>query len=79
MFGGVKSFFIKKLIDNKLGHLPPDVREKLVTVIGKNPELFKKIGEEIELRVKSGMSQQHAMMKVMELHKGELQKLMSSK
>ena len=76
MFGGVKSFFIKKLIDSKLGHLPADVREKLVTVVSENPELFKKIGDEIELRVKSGMSQQHAMMKVMEIHKGELQKLM---
>lgn len=76
MFGGVKSFFIKKLIDSKLGHLPADVREKLVTVVSENPELFKKIGDEIEQRVKSGMSQQHAMMKVMEIHKGELQKLM---
>jgi hypothetical protein len=41
-----------------------------------NPDFFKKIFAEIETKVKSGVSQQNAIMQVMMAHKDELQRLL---
>jgi hypothetical protein len=47
-----------------------------VTLIEKNPTFFKKIAEEIQAKVNSGMGQQDAAMQVMKSHQTELQELM---
>ena len=44
----------------------------------KNPEFFKKIGEEVQKRVKSGQSEMAATMVVMREHQAELQKIMKN-
>ena len=48
----------------------------MVEMIGKDPELFKKIGEEIEKRKKSGESETKAGIEVMKKYRAELQALM---
>ena len=49
--------------------------DMFVRMIEKNPELFKKIGEEVQEKVKSGMSQTDASVEVMKKYEEELKKL----
>jgi hypothetical protein len=49
--------------------------EMFVTMIEKNPELFKTIATEVQEKVKGGMSQMDAGMEVMKKHEEELKKL----
>jgi 2-oxo-4-hydroxy-4-carboxy--5-ureidoimidazoline (OHCU) decarboxylase len=49
--------------------------EMFINMIEKNPELFKKIAEEVQVKVKSGMSQADAGMQVMKKYEDELRKL----
>ena len=55
--------------------MPEAEREKMLVLLEKNPEFFKKIGEEVQKRVKSGQSEMAATMVVMREHQAELQKL----
>lgn len=49
--------------------------EMLVAIIEKNPELFKNIAEEIQSKIKSGMSQMDAAAQVMKKYERELKEL----
>ena len=75
----IKEFFLRKLIESKLGALPKEDRERIIAVITKNPELFEEIGKKIKAKVDGGMDQMKATMSVMEEYKPQLQKLMASK
>ncbi|MBI4118589.1 MAG: hypothetical protein HY455_03585 [Parcubacteria group bacterium] len=69
-----KQFFLKKLIQSKLKNLPADQQEKILAVVGNNPELFAKIGKEIQEKVKGGQDQQSATLQVMFKYQNELKK-----
>ena len=58
--------------------IPEAEQEKMLGAIEKNPDFFKKIGEEVQKRVKSGQSEMAATMVVMREHQAELQKLMQN-
>ena len=74
---GVKDFLVKKVMERKLKDVPEAQREQIMTLVTKNPDLFKKIGEEIDRRVKKGGEpQMKATMDVMKKYKGEISKLM---
>lgn len=73
-----KNFFLKQALKAKMKDVPEAQREKLLAVMEKNPDFFKKIGEEVQKRVKSGQSEMAATMVVMREHQSELQKLMQS-
>lgn len=49
--------------------------DMVITMMEKDPELFKKIAEEIQSLIKTGMNQQEASMKVMQKYENELKKL----
>ncbi len=70
------NFFVKTLLKRQLKGLPDDQIEMFITIIEKNPELFKKIAEEIQAKVNQGMGQQDAAMKVMESHRTELEAIL---
>lgn len=55
--------------------MPDSQIDMLVTMIEKNPELFKKIAAEAQEKMKSGMSQNDATMQVMKKYKQELKSL----
>lgn len=73
---GVKDFFMKKMLQQKLKGLPQDQQDKIIKAIETNPQLFEQMGKEIQALQKQGKSQQAAAMEVMRKHQGELQKLM---
>jgi hypothetical protein len=74
---GVKDYLIKKVVESKLKDVPEAQREQILALVTKNPELFKKIGEEIDRRVKGGGEpQMKATMEVMKKYRDEISKLM---
>ena len=60
----------------KLKDVPEAQREQMTAMITKNPQLFKKIGEEIERRKKGGESETKAALEVMKKYRTELSVLM---
>ena len=74
---GVQDFFLKTVLKRKLKDVPEAQREQIMTLVTKDPDLFKKIGEEIDRRVKKGGEpQMKASMAVMKKYKEEISKLM---
>lgn len=57
-------------------NIPEEQQDKILDVMLKNPELFKKIAQEAQEKIKEGKDQQSAMMEVMQEHQDELKDLM---
>lgn len=74
--GMFKDFLLRQTLKHKLKDVPEAEREKMMALMEANPEFFKKIGEEVQKRVKAGQSELSATMVVMREHQAELQKLM---
>jgi len=72
----IKEFLMKQVIKRQLKGVPDAEIERIMALVEKNPELFKKIGDEIQAKVKAGRSQMAASMEVMRAHQGELQKVL---
>ena len=72
----VQSFLLKQYAKWKLKDVPPAKREQMTEMVSKDPQLFKKIGEEIERRKKGGESEMKAAMEVMKKYRAELAALM---
>lgn len=68
---------VKKMLKSKMGgqNVPDEELDKIIELVEKNPELFQKIGNEIQAKMKAGKDQMTATMEVMQAHKNELQKL----
>lgn len=60
----------------KMKDVPAAQRDQIMALVQKNPELFKKIGEEVERRTKGGEPQMKATMEVMKKYRTELSQLM---
>lgn len=75
----VQSFLLNQYAKWKLKDVPEAQREQMTALITKDPELFKKIGEEIERRKKGGEGEVKAAMEVMKKYRVELSALMQSK
>ena len=72
----IQSFFLKKYANWKMKDVPEAQRDMMLGLVEKNPELMKKIGEEIERRKKGGESEMKAAMEVMKKYRAELAQLM---
>ena len=68
-----KEFFIKKMLRSQ--GVPEDQAMKVLTIMEKNPDLFKQIAAEIQEKTKGGMNQTDAAMAVMQAHQEELRKI----
>jgi len=73
---GIQSFLLKQVAKHKMKDMPEGQREMLLGMLEKNPNLFKKIGEEIERRKKGGEPEMKATMEVMKKYRNELSGLM---
>lgn len=73
---GMQDFLLKQAMKWKLKDMPAAQQEQIMAIVKKNPELFKKIGEEVDRRVKKGgENQMKATMEVMKKYRSELQAL----
>jgi hypothetical protein len=73
MFG---NFLMKAMLKKQLKGLPASEQDRIIGMIEKNPDFFSKIAEETQEKVKGGMSQQDAVMSVMQKHQDEFRKVM---
>jgi len=74
---GIKDFITKKLIRSKMKNLSKAQQDMFIKLIKENPELFKKISDEVKALTKSGTSEMTATMQVMRKYQAEIQKLMA--
>lgn len=70
---GIQNFLLRQVAKQKLKGMPEAQQEQVLALLEKNPELMKKIGEEIDRRVKKGGEpQMKATMEVMKKYREEL-------
>lgn len=74
--GKIQNFMMKQVLKHKLKHLPEQQRNMILGMVEKNPDFFKKIGEEVERRKKSGQGETAATMQVMREHQHEFQQML---
>ena len=69
----IQDFLLNQAMKWKMKDVPAEQREQIMTLVKKDPELFKKIGEEVDRRVKKGGEpQMKATMEVMKKYRSEL-------
>ncbi len=73
MFG---NFLMKAMLKKQLQGVPAAEQDRIIGLIEKNPDFFKKIAEETQEKVKGGMSQQDAVKMVLQAHQDEFRKVM---
>ena len=73
----IQQFLVRQALKMKMKDVPEEQREMILALVEKNPDLFKKIGEEVDNRVKKGgENQMKATMEVMKKYRNELSGLM---
>jgi len=68
-----QNFLLKKMLRTQ--GVPEAQIDTLIKMMEKNPELFKVIAEEVQAKMKVGMSQMDASMQVMKKYESDLKKL----
>lgn len=76
MFGKIKNYAVKKVLQSQLKNVPADQRDMIMTLVEKKPELFQKIATEIQAEQKKGANQMTAAMKVLPKYQAEIQAAM---
>ena len=78
MFGKIKNYATKKLLDRQLKDVPEGQRQMIMEMFEKDPELLNKIAKEMQDEMKkNGNNQMAAAMKVMPKYQQQLQSAMS--
>lgn len=78
MFGKIKNFATKKLLERQLKNAPPEQRDMIMGLMEKNPKLFEQLAKEIQDEMKNnGNNQMAAAMKVLPKYQKELMESMS--
>lgn len=72
----IQDFLMRQMLRAKLKNVPQAQQDQIIALVQKDPELFKKIGEEVEKRTKNGENQTKATMEVMKKYRNELAELM---
>lgn len=73
MFGKIKDYAVRKILDKQLKDVPPDQREMIMTLVEKDPKLFEKIAKELQAEMKTnGDNQMAAAMKVLPKYQQEI-------
>lgn len=77
MFGKVKNYAMKKLLEKQLKDVPEDQKAMIMTMIEKDPALFEKIAKELQAEMKeNGNNQMAAAQKVLPKYQAEIMAIM---
>lgn len=52
MFGKIKNFAMRKMLEKQLKDAPPEQRDMILGLLEKNPELFEKLAKEMQDEMK---------------------------
>ncbi|MFT7507425.1 MAG: hypothetical protein ACI92I_000575 [Acidimicrobiales bacterium] len=78
MFGKVKSFATKKVLQSQMKNMPEDQKEMIMAMVEKDPKLMEKIAKELQAEMKTnGNNQMNAAMKVLPKYQAEIMAVMS--
>ena len=70
---GIKEMLMKKMLKSQMKGVPEAEQDKMIKIVTENPELFQKIGMEVQAKMKEdGKDQMTATMEVMQSHQDEL-------
>lgn len=69
---------MKKMLDAKMKDVPQADRDMALSMIEKNPDLFKNIAEETQALMAQGKDQMSAVLEVMQKYQNELRSLQDS-
>ena len=67
---------MRTMLKSQMKGIPADQQEKVLNAFEANPGLFEEIAKDVQEKMKGGMSQMDATMKVMTKHQEELKKIM---
>ncbi|MFH0845827.1 MAG: hypothetical protein V1851_00265 [Patescibacteria group bacterium] len=73
---GLKDMMMRKMLKSQLKNVPEEQQEKIFKIIESNPELFQKIGLEVQAKMKEGKDQMAATMEVMGKYQDELKNIL---
>lgn len=78
MFGKIKDYAVKKLLERQLKDVPEDQKAMIMEMVEKDPKLFEKIAKELQAEMKTnGNNQMAAAMKVLPKYQKEIMQVMS--
>lgn len=78
MFGKLKQFALKKVLESQLKNVPEEQRKMIMEMIEKDPALFEKIAKEMQEEMKkNGNNQMSAAQKVLPKYQKEILAVMS--
>jgi hypothetical protein len=78
MFGKLKQFALKKVLQSQMKNVPPEQQEMIMAMLEKEPELFEKIAKEMQEELKrNGNNQMAAAMKVLPKYQQQILGAMS--
>ncbi len=66
---------MKKMLRSKMQGVPEAQQDRMIEAIEKNPDLFQKIGAEVQQLMKQGRDQTSASMEVMRKYQHEIKKV----
>jgi hypothetical protein len=73
MFGKLKQFALKKVVQSQMKNVPADQQQLILTMLEKDPALFEKIAKEMQEELKkNGNNQMAAAMKVLPKYQKEI-------
>jgi hypothetical protein len=79
MFGNIKKWGTRKLLESQLKNAPKEQQELIMTMFEKDPKLFETIAKEMQEEKKKGLSDMQAAMKVMPKYQARMQELLGNK
>lgn len=78
MFGKIKNFALKKVLQSQMKDVPEDQKEMIMAMVEKDPTLFEKIAKEMQEELKkNGNNQMGAAMKVLPKYQQQILSVMS--
>ncbi|MEZ4195492.1 MAG: hypothetical protein R3B53_03855 [Candidatus Paceibacterota bacterium] len=78
MFGKIKQFALKKVLQSQMKNVPADQQQMIMEMLEKDPALFEKIAKEIQEELKkNGNNNMAAAMKVLPKYQKEIMTVMS--
>ena len=78
MFGKLKQFALKKVLQSQMKNVPGDQQQMIMEMLEKDPALFEKIAKETKEELKkNGNNQMAAAMKVLPKYQKEIMQIMS--
>jgi hypothetical protein len=73
----IQSFFLRKMLENKLKGLTQSDRQRIFQLVEKNPDFFQKMAKEVQDEMKSGKDQTSTIMEVVKKYENDLKSLLN--